>query len=89
MILNEQYLMIQMGEDSVLVPVGEAATHFRGIIRLNTTAKDIWQGLSDGLTEEQISENLVQKYDNVDLEKAQQEVKELIKEFRTVGIVND
>ena len=87
--LNEQYLKTELGDSAVLVPIDEAAMKFRGIIRLNSTAKDIWEGISAGLTEEQIAEKLVEDYDGVTLEKAKQEVKELFEKLREADVLRD
>ena len=86
---NENYVMTELGDDVVLIPIGEAAEKFRGIIRLNITARDIWLGLSNGLTEEQIATKLVDDYEGVDYMSAKQKVHELVKKLHDAGVLFD
>ena len=86
---NDDYIMSELGEEAVLIPVGEAAEKFHGIIRLNTTARDIWNGISDGLSEDRIAEKLVNDYEGVDFETAKREVIDLVKKFRAAGALID
>lgn len=87
--LNENFLMTELGEEAILVPIGDAADNLHGIIRLNTTAKEIWQGISDGLSDGQIAEKLVEEYENIDLDGAKKVVKNLIKKFFDAGVLLD
>ena len=87
--LNENFLMTELGEEAILVPIGDAANQMHGIIRLNTTAKEIWQGIADGFSEEHIAVKLVEEYENIDLDAAKKVVKNLIQKFFDAGVLLD
>ena len=52
-------VVAEMGEDYMAVPVGENADAFHGVIRFNETGKMIWQGIADGLDDDQIAEKIL------------------------------
>ena len=60
--LSDDFVMIELGEDNVLVPVGEMANTFRGILRLNETAAFIVNCLKQEATMEQIVSALCAEY---------------------------
>ena len=47
----------------VAVAVGETSKSFRGMVKLNATAADIWQLVENGYDEEKIVESMLEKYD--------------------------
>lgn len=63
-------VLTEVANDFVVVPMGKAAEKLRGLIRMNKTGRDVWQGISDGLTVEQIADRLLEKYDGVTKEEA-------------------
>ena len=54
-----------IGDDYIVVPTGQASIYFRGIIRLNSTGADIFRGLQDGLSIDDIAARLVDEYEGV------------------------
>ena len=61
--LNDNYIMAELGEDGVLVPIGEMAANFRGILRLNETAVFVVNRLMQDTTTEQIVDALCEEYE--------------------------
>ena len=80
------FVMREVAGQYVVVAVGEASKTFHGMIKLNSTGKDIWEGLEKGLTEEEIVEVLVEKYD-VQNSDVKNDVQEFLKQMREVGII--
>lgn len=85
--LKESFVLTQMGDEYAAVPVGDQASEFRGIIRLNETGKDIWDGLADGLTREQIACRLVEEYNGVDETSALEATDRIIRTLKEAGIL--
>jgi len=85
--LIESFMLTDVADDVVAVPVGAAADKLQGVIRLNGTAADIWRGLADGKTEEAIASELVSRYDGVSLEHALESIKRVIEKLSTEGII--
>ena len=84
--MQEGFVMREVAGQYVVVAVGEASKTFHGMIKLNSTGKDIWEGLEKGLTEEEIVEVLVDKYD-VQNSDVKNDVQEFLKQMREVGII--
>ena len=68
-----------MGE-TVVVPTGEAGKAVHGVIKLNATARVIWDAFEQGKTQEEAADALVSAFD-VDREKALQDVEKIVKQM--------
>lgn len=86
--LKEGWMLTDMGGEYVAVPTRESAEHFSGIVRLNETGKDIWEGLSEGLTEEGIVEKLTGLYD-VEKDRARAAVARVLEMLKQEGLVEE
>ena len=60
--LKYEFVMTEIDDRTVAIPVGEMAEDFNGIIHLNGTAKEIMEQLSVDTTSEEIIEKLAEKY---------------------------
>ena len=60
--LKYEFVITQIDEQSVAIPVGEASEEFNGIIRLNDTAKEIIEMLCEDTSLEEIVNSLYEKY---------------------------
>lgn len=72
----------------VVVATGEASEDFAGMIKLNDTGKDIWEGVSAGKTEAEIVDQIVSDYD-VEQERAEASVKKFIGDMKEKGFIID
>lgn len=61
--LNPNFLKTELGEETMLVPVGAADEQFHGVVRLNETAAFIVNRLSSETTEEALVDALLGEYD--------------------------
>ena len=88
--LKQEFVITEIGDKIVAVPVGEAdgGAGFRGVVYLNETAAVVWRGLIDGLNEQQIAEQFIREYD-VDMETALSAVRKVIAENRETGFLED
>lgn len=87
--LKNEWMLTEIGGEYVAVPVKNDKKDFNGIIRLNESGKDIWQGLSDGLDENAIADRLVEMYENIDHEKAMKAVMTVIDKLKAGGFLAD
>ena len=60
--LKYEFVMTEIDDRTVAIPVGEMAEDFNGIIHLNGTAKEIMEQLWVDTTSEEITKNLTKKY---------------------------
>lgn len=83
---REGIIASQMGDEYVLVPVGEAANDIHGIVRLNETGSFIWKGITQGQEEEEIARHLIEEY-AVDLDTARDAVRTMIARLKDAKLV--
>ena len=72
----------------VVVATGEASESFSGMIKLNDTGKDIWEGVAAGKSEDEIVDFIVNEYD-VEEDRAKTSVKKFIDEMKDKGFILD
>ena len=82
--LNPEFVMQSVADSTVLVPVGDAAAKFHGILQLNSTAAFIVECLKDDTTEEKIKDALDMEYDGTE-EEFMQSIKEILSKLRQCG----
>lgn len=61
--IKENYVMREVAGQAIVIAVGEESEHFKGMINLNQTGKDVWICLEKGLDLEQIAKKIAEKYD--------------------------
>lgn len=70
----------------VVVAVGAASKSFRGMVKLNSTAADIWKCIETGFTRDEICDMLFAKYE-VEREKLEDDVDNIIKNLAEQGFL--
>lgn len=74
-------------EEIILVPVGETALRFNGMITLNPVGGMIWHCLEQGMDREQILAAMLEEYE-VDRPTAEADLDELLQGFCRAGLLN-
>ena len=85
--LKNTYILTEIGDDTVAVPVGESTERSRQVVRLNKTAVEIWHGIEQGKTLEEIAEGFVEKYDGIDRDSALKNIQSVVNTLIEAGIV--
>ena len=75
--IKNGFVIRSVGGENVVVPVGEMSKEFHGMITLNETGAFLWEKLSEGATEEQLVDALLENYE-VDKALASTDVKAFI-----------
>lgn len=86
--LNKDYIMSELGDESVLVPTGQASSDFHGVIRLNETAAFIVNCMKKDAEAEKIAEALTGEYD-VDIQTAEKHVTSVLEKLRKIGAIDE
>ena len=60
---RDDYILKRTGGSDVIVPVGRAALEFPGMVRVNATGALIWELLSEDVSEEQLVQAILERYD--------------------------
>lgn len=84
--IKDGFVLRQVADQGVVIATGEVSKEFFGMIKLNATAKEVWQGISEGLSEEQIAERLSGMYNN-EFEQVMTDVKELVVKMKEAGFI--
>ena len=86
--LNPEFIIQQVGDSVVLVPVGEAAGKFHGIVQMNKTAAFIASCMQEETTEEKIIAAMGEKYEGTGGEFAES-VRNTLEKLRECGALED
>lgn len=61
--LKEGFVLHTVGEEYVVVPVGEQTKIFNGMIRLNSSGAYLWEHMQGEFTKESLVSALLRKYE--------------------------
>ncbi len=61
--INGEFIVREVVGEYILVPVGDTALHFNGIISLNEVSASIWKGLQEGKDKDQLLEGVLEEFD--------------------------
>lgn len=84
--MKEGFVLREIAGQAMVIATGEASKGFHGMVKLNGTGREIWQGLTEGLSEEEIVEKMVGKYE-VDAAKAAEDIRQLLDEMEKEGFL--
>ena len=86
--IKNEYVLREIANTWVVLPIGQTAVNFNGMLSLNESGKMIWQQLEKGASEQQLVEALMQEYE-VSAEKAKHDVVVFIENIRKIGCIED
>lgn len=86
--IKKGFVMRKVAGNAVVIATGEASKSFHGMVRLNATGADIWQGVADGLDENAIADRLVEIYE-VEREKAYEDVISTVAKMKEAGFIEE
>lgn len=85
---NANFLLREVADSVVVVPVGQAARSFPGMMRLNESGRFLWELLSEAQTEESLVDAMVNRYD-VNRTQAAADVAAFLARIRSVGALEE
>lgn len=72
------FILRRLGQEYMVVPVGEASKGFNGMIRMNETGAFYWQEIEKGTTEDRLVEKTQERFEDLDEETARRDVREFL-----------
>lgn len=84
--IREGFVKREVMGETVVVPTGDAGKEFKGMIRLNETARFIWDRIEEGKTPEETAKAISETYE-VDIEKAKADVEKIVREMQAANII--
>lgn len=85
--IKEGYMLREAAGETVVVPFGEEALNFQGIISLNETGALLWRQLEQGCEKKALVQALLDEYE-VDAETAEKDVAEFLKLTGDAGVID-
>lgn len=86
--IKNEYVLREIANTWIVIPIGQSAVNHNGMLSLNETGKMIWQQLEKGASEQQLVEALMHEYE-VSAEKAKQDVASFIEKIRKIDCIED
>lgn len=84
--INENFLLREVAGQKVVMPVGEAAEKFSGMIRLNDTGLFLWTKLEEETDEETLLAAMLAEYE-IDEPTARADIHRFVEALRKAGIL--
>lgn len=84
--IREGFVIRRVMGQAMAIALGEASRTFNGMIKLNDTAADLWEWLSEDTTEEALVSRLQEAYE-VDEATAKESVREFVESLRKEGLL--
>lgn len=79
---REGFIMRQLGNEYMVVAVGEAAKYFNGMIRLNETGAFFWENMEKGIEKSALVDKMLERFDDLDRETAEKDLDEFVAKIR-------
>jgi len=86
--LKEGFVLHRVGDEHMVVATGEAGKFFNGLVRNNATANFIFEKLLQETSEEQIVDDMAEKYD-ASREQIASDVKRVVNQIREAGFLDE
>ncbi len=86
--VSKDFILRQVMDDYMLIPMGEAALEVSAILTTNEVGAFLWECLSEGAEFEQLVQKLVAEFE-VNSETAKVDINEFLHELRTNGLLKE
>ena len=84
--IRNGFILRKVGEQNVVVAVGEASRSFNGIIRLNESGRYLWEKLQSGTTEQELLQAMLNDFD-IDESTASKDISAFIAKLEEAGLL--
>ena len=84
--IRNGFILRKVGEQNVVVAVGEASRSFNGIIRLNDSGRYLWEKLQSGTTEQELLQTMLNDFD-IDESTASKDISAFIAKLEEAGLL--
>ena len=84
--IKQGFILRKVMDNYVVVAVGEASKSFRGMIKLNETAADVWKMIEKGIDEDGIRAAMLEKY-QVSEERLSEDIKSILSQLASQGFL--
>lgn len=85
--INKAFVVRKIGDDFVLVPKGNTALSFNGLVSLNEAGAFLWGKLSEEVSEPALVDMFLEEYET-DRETAAKDVREFLENLRSADLIS-
>ena len=75
--IEKEYILREIADDYIIVPIGKAAMEFNGMITVNETGAFLWKLLMEEVTKEQLLHAMLEEYE-VSAKEAEADIDEFL-----------
>lgn len=84
--ISDQFMLRQVADEYLVIPVGEAALRVKGLIGLSESGSLLYRRLQEGCSGEDLVRALLAEYD-IDEQTARTDTQKFLDQMRTMGIL--
>lgn len=84
--IRGEMVLREVAGEYILVPLGETALRLTGMISLSESGAMLWEKLSEGCTERELRERMVEEYE-IDPETAQADIEAFLNRLRELELL--
>lgn len=84
--VKNNFILREVSNQYIVVPVGNTATEFNGIINLNESGAFLWQQLKDEISFDSLKINFMNKYE-IDEKTALRDMEIFLKKLQEEGLL--
>jgi hypothetical protein len=86
--VKKGFLLREIGDSHIIVPIGERVIEFKGLMTLNDTGCFIWQCLANDISYEQLLSSVLEEY-AIDQSTARADLDEFLNAARESGALEE
>ena len=83
--IKDGFLLRTVAGNTVVVPIGDEAVDFNGVITINESGKFIWELMQEGIEKEELLDKFMKEYD-LSKEDAKEDIRAFIQILLDNGI---
>ena len=84
--LKKQFVLREIVGEAVLVPIGESAARFNGLLTVNELGKFIWENIESSKDEDELLQRILDEYE-VDGDVAKDDLDEFLGKLKEIDII--
>lgn len=84
--LKKQFVLREIVGEAVLVPIGESAARFNGLLTVNELGKFIWENIESANDEDELLQRILDEYE-VDRDVAKADLDEFLGKLKEIDII--
>ena len=84
--INPLFVLREIADEYIVIPVGEETEHVKGILYLNYEGAFLWKMLKDDQTEDSLVRALTEKF-NVEDAVARHDISDFLAELNRIGCI--